>query len=226
MSRKRASAPNRKTVKGSGSDAPTSLGDRGLGSPDSDDEATTPVATRSAMDAAAAWTSTHDRFWEKAASGDGCWLWTGGLDTWGYGQFRARGRVFIASRMAWTLANGTIPPGQCVLHRCDVPACVRPDHLFLGTSRENTADKVAKGRQAKGVDMATSKLVEADIHEIRALLAGGHSRRSIARRFGVDHRVIIRIGKGLAWRHVPVSYSPIDQGGLVARAMRSLRRGE
>ena len=77
----------------------------------------------------------QDRFWRHVAKGDGCWLWIGFKNQWGYGRFH-RNMSFPyaqAHRLSWELEHGAIPAGLCVLHRCDVPACVNPDHLFLGT---------------------------------------------------------------------------------------------
>lgn len=80
----------------------------------------------------------------------GCRLWTLSRDKDGYGCLWFNGAQTRSHRVAWTLANGPIPAGLCVCHRCDTPACCNPSHLFLGTSRENTFDKVAKGRHGKG----------------------------------------------------------------------------
>lgn len=88
-----------------------------------------------------------ERFETKVARGDGCWLWQGARLPKGYGKFSvARGRWELAHRVAWRLANGSIPHGMQVLHRCDNPRCVRVEHLFLGTAAANTADMMAKGR--------------------------------------------------------------------------------
>lgn len=76
----------------------------------------------------------------------GCWLWGGSLDGDGYGMFRSKGRVERSHRVAWQLYRGEIPPGICVLHRCDNPTCVNLDHLFLGTKADNAWDRAKKGR--------------------------------------------------------------------------------
>jgi hypothetical protein len=82
--------------------------------------------------------------------GTPCLEWMACRDRDGYGQFRIAGKQYKAHRAAWLLANGQVPEGLCVLHRCDNPGCVRLDHLFLGTSADNIADRDAKGRQSQG----------------------------------------------------------------------------
>jgi hypothetical protein len=88
-----------------------------------------------------------DRFWSKVDQSGDCWIWTATRSGKGYGQFGVDGRLVIAHRWAYEAERGSIPPGLFVCHRCDVPACVRPDHLFLGTAKENSEDMVRKGRQ-------------------------------------------------------------------------------
>ena len=91
-----------------------------------------------------------DRFWEKvdrSGGPDACWLWTASTRRKGYGQFALRNNKPIpAHRAIWIMVNGEIPDGLCVLHRCDVPGCVNPAHLFLGTKRDNSVDMAIKGR--------------------------------------------------------------------------------
>lgn len=91
------------------------------------------------------------RFWKKVYKTPRCWIWTGARKQgpWNYGiieKDRDSRRMELAHRVSWRLHHGEIPSGLCVLHRCDNPPCVRPEHLFLGTLRDNTQDMIRKGR--------------------------------------------------------------------------------
>jgi hypothetical protein len=128
----------------------------------------------------------------------GCWLWTGFVGRFGYGEFKRDGRPRPSHRLSFELKHGPIPRGLVVCHRCDVRCCVNPAHLFLGTHSDNNADKVAKGRQSKG-EGNNSKLTTAEVHAIRLLR--GVPQRQLAAVFGVCQGVIGRIQRREQWRH-------------------------
>lgn len=90
----------------------------------------------------------QERFENKISKSQhyGCWMWTAHLSNRGYGQFWVEGKFQLAHRMSYRIYVGEIPSKMCVLHKCDTPACVNPDHLFLGTHKDNMDDRDAKGR--------------------------------------------------------------------------------
>jgi len=92
---------------------------------------------------------TEESFWAKTQKTHDCWLWQAAKNHNGYGIVSRRTGNQLAHRVAWALVNGPIPDGLYVLHKCDTPACVNPDHLSLGTQMENMRDMVNKGRSAK-----------------------------------------------------------------------------
>lgn len=159
-----------------------------------------------------------ERFWAKVrrVEGDGCWLWTARLDQDGYGLWQpSQGRPAMrAHRVSFSLTFGDLPDGVLVCHDCDNPPCVRPGHLFPGTNVENVADRVAKGRSARGHRSGRytrpertargerngrAKLTEAAVAEIRCRCAGGEGYRPLGREFGVTHRVVRLIARGELW---------------------------
>lgn len=155
-----------------------------------------------------------ERFWRRVVCdlASGCWLWTGGTSGGGYGHFSMGGRLIRkqidAHRLSWEMHYGNHPclrgpmlPGVCVLHRCDTRACVRPDHLFLGTKGDNNRDKYAKGRGFGGETHPRHKLTDAQVREIRAL-RGRSSRKELAQRFGVTYMTISRAERRILWRNV------------------------
>lgn len=147
------------------------------------------------------------RLWAKVEKTDGCWMWRGWVNAGGYGRLPVALGHILAHRASWLLANGAIPDGLYVLHRCDVRRCVNPAHLFLGTLQENNADMRAKGRERHptiGEKHPAAKLTERDVHVIReAFFGAGMSGSQIARRLGLAPVTINRIVTGRGWRHVP-----------------------
>lgn len=146
------------------------------------------------------------RFWNKVLKTDGCWLWAGCLTTKGYGQLTWQNRRRAAHRVSWGIAYGEIPKGIEVCHHCDVPRCVRPDHLFLGSHRENMQDAQNKGRMRlvhhKGTKHGMSKLSEAAIKEIWAF-RGLKPQRALAEQFGVERSTISKVYQRKNWKWLP-----------------------
>lgn len=123
----------------------------------------------------------------------GCWLWTGAMKSNGYGDTWLRDRVVSAHRAMFELHFGPIPIGKHVCHRCDVRACVNPQHLFLGTRADNMRDAAAKGR----IGHHCAKLSFDDAEAIRASSARG---ADLSRRYGVSQNVICNIRAGRSYR--------------------------
>lgn len=155
----------------------------------------------------------EERFWGRVArrGPDECWLWTGGQRGAGYGDFRDSPHSNIGShRFAWILANGPIPDGLVVCHRCDVPLCCNPAHLFLGTIADNNLDRAAKGRTVSGLalhpesvprgeDVWTAKLTPEIVLAIRA---SRERTKILSARYGVTASAIKRVRSGKTWRHL------------------------
>lgn len=135
-----------------------------------------------------------ERFNEKVSRTGGCWTWTGAQKPSGYGNFHMNGRYVGAHCAAYWLFIGPVPAGMYVCHACDVPACVNPEHLFLGTPTENQADMARKGRRR-----FASKLTRGDVGSIRLRRAAGDSLAEIARSFGVSEATISLAARGRIW---------------------------
>ncbi len=133
----------------------------------------------------------------------GCWLWERAMFRDGYGKVDYEGKQARATRASYMHFVGPIPDGHFVLHKCDTPLCVRPDHLFTGTQKQNIADMFAKGRQhdRRGEKQGQSKLTEAQVREIKSL-KGKVGPTELGRRYGVNHSAICAIYAGKTWSHV------------------------
>jgi hypothetical protein len=146
------------------------------------------------------------RFWRNVRKIPGvCWFWTAGK-TGGYGRFRLNGRCMLAHRIAYKELVGAIPDGLFVCHHCDNPACVNPEHLFLGTCADNVTDMMKKGRgiKAKGEKHWKSKLSDGDVVEIRRRVAAVEyeSQTKLGKEFGVSNQLISRIASRGIWAHI------------------------
>jgi len=147
--------------------------------------------------------TTRERFLAKVCPDpeSGCWLWRGLVRPDGYGAARSSGKEHGAHRVAWMLFRGAIGPGMVVCHKCDVRACVNPEHLFLGTAAENARDMTAKGRSPRGERHGSARLTAEQVHRIKAMLATDRMYMSeIAREFGVSPTTIRAIKEGKTWR--------------------------
>ena len=146
-----------------------------------------------------------ERFWKKVAKAgpDECWLWMAGKrkQSRGYGGFRIGGKVILAHRVAFILSN-RLEPGQDVLHKCDMPPCCNPRHLYAGTQNDNMHDAVSKGRLVtkRGEESPHAKVTQAQVDEIRRLYAEAHlTQRDIARMFRISYPNIWHIVHRKTW---------------------------
>jgi len=161
--------------------------------------------------------NTPERFWNGLHKrDDGCWLWTGTINEWGYGTVGYHRRIVGAHRLAWELKHGSIPKGLFVCHKCDVPACCNPSHLFLGTPKDNSQDSARKGRWTprptdhlhlvkfppKGERNGRAKLTADDVRIIRYAHAHGRTQKALAERYGVKPVTIQAITSRRNWTHI------------------------
>lgn len=144
----------------------------------------------------------RDRFWEYVIKSDACWIWNGYKNQRGYGYIKVIGKFIQTHRMSWVMHYGDIPEGLCVLHKCDNPSCVRPDHLFIGTFHDNTLDAMKKGRICKGEQVGISKLKEWQVLKIRSLYLEGISITNIAKRFAMSRAETSKIIHRNVWKHI------------------------
>ena len=140
------------------------------------------------------------RFWEKVEKTDTCWVWIASTRR-GYGRFRIGDKKYTSHRVSWEIYNGEIPDGMCVLHHCDNPPCVNPDHLFIGTQTDNIRDRHMKGRNGDktGINNGRSVLDENDVIAIRH---DHHfvSRKQLSRKYGVSISTICSVINLRTWK--------------------------
>ncbi len=155
----------------------------------------------------------------------GCWLWVGARVSFGHGAVTVNGHQIAAHRASWLLHRGSIPPGSWVLHKCDVPCCVNPVHLYLGTPADNTHDALVRGRLKlpvadslethperipRGERRWNAKLTAHDVAEIRRQASMGIPCRVLAAKYEVSKATVSQIVHRKSWCHVLVNDGTID----------------
>lgn len=134
---------------------------------------------------------------------DDCWEWFGHIMDNGYGRFMVNRILYRPHIISYAYYNKLEKVDLQVLHECDNKKCVNPNHLFLGTTQNNTQDKVNKGRQAKGEIIGTSKLTDEEVIEIRLKYkTNKYTQRRLAGEYGINQRVIWYIVNNIHWRHL------------------------
>jgi len=139
----------------------------------------------------------------------GCWIWIGTRTPAGYGRLtisngKSGGKSHDAHRLSWQVFRGDIPEGMCVLHKCDNPACINPEHLFLGTFKDNMQDCIKKGRwgaRREGEAVFGAKLTEEQVRWIRQN-PYRWTQTEMAKHLRVDQSIVSRAANKRNWRHV------------------------
>lgn len=156
--------------------------------------------------------SDEPRFWAKVDKSGDCWIWTAGKDRLGYGSFtikyrqNKRATAYKAHRVAYALAYGAVDAGVCVLHTCDNPSCVNPDHLRLGTHGDNMRDMANKGRgctcRQDGENNKYAKLTEEEVLRMRSLHERGLAQHELANIFRVSPGTVSDVVRRHTWKHI------------------------
>jgi hypothetical protein len=152
------------------------------------------------------------RFWGNVHKTANCWFWLGttvnptlnGYGTLTIERIGNKNRSILAHRLSWQIHFGPIPDGHCVMHICDMPQCVRPDHLKLGTMAENSRDSFSKGRNGPALRNRPThaKLTAESVVAIRTAHGNGCPQIDLARKYGVSKQLINLVIKRISWPHI------------------------
>jgi hypothetical protein len=148
------------------------------------------------------WRLIVNRFFNKITIEKSCWEWTAGKDSFGYGRILFNGKNTHAHRVSWVIHNGNIEKGMCVLHKCDNPGCVNPQHLFLGDRTDNHRDMMTKGRFAKNKceKNGRSKLTKDLAKKIRQEYRDTNIFQwQLGKKYGVSQPVISKVVRNERW---------------------------
>jgi len=142
-------------------------------------------------------------FWPKVKKGrKGCLEWQGQRLPHGYGQVHYKGKKYYPHRIIWEALRTQIPSGLCVLHKCDNPACVNVEHLFLGTHKDNTQDMMQKGRGPIGERQGGAKLTAKQVKFIRLNYFKATSKKNFAKSLGISASHCCMLAYGFFWQHL------------------------
>lgn len=149
--------------------------------------------------------SLETRLWEKVEKTSTCWLWRASKNSKGYGLISVNGVLIVVSRVVYMMHYGNIPKGLFVCHTCDVRSCVRPDHLFLGSAKDNTQDMLNKGRGRnggeKGENHPSAKLTLNQLLDAKARYdLGGVTQKQLAEELGVTKSCLANAFSGYTWK--------------------------
>ena len=145
----------------------------------------------------------EERLWSMVHKTDKCWLWTGSKDKHGYGRISYNRKPILVHRLVLILDGANIVPSDFVCHKCDNPSCVNPDHLFIGSAKDNSQDMKKKGRSCRGERQGQSKLTENIVKDIRSKYAEGKvTQKKLADEHGIHQVTVSEIITRKIWQHI------------------------